>query len=199
MKKLALFVVLSVVLSTGCNLVSSQQKGPSDGSFASNSTSASNSSKEKDYPMMPASVMQNEIKLLDDKTLKLEQYQGKAIIVNIWGTWCGPCRMEIPELMKLKDEFGDKGLEIVGLSLGHEDITEPESEVKAYVTATKINYDIGFFNAGMRTGLSNIAPIGAVPTSYLISKDGKIRAVFQGAGPKTVEKLRAAVEKAVSE
>jgi hypothetical protein len=71
--------------------------------------------------------------------------------------------------------------------------------VKSYVEATKINYDIGFFTAEMRTGLSDIAPIGAVPTSYLISKDGKIRAVFQGAGPKTVEKLRAAVEKAINE
>ncbi len=195
MKKLALFICLSVVLSMGCKLATGQQKGPTD----ANSSSVGTKDATKDYPMMPASVMQNEIKLLDGKTLKLEQYQGKAIIINIWGTWCGPCRMEIPELMKLKDEFGDKGLEVVGLSLGRDEITEPEPVVKSYVTATAINYDIGFLNAGIRTGLSDIAPIGAVPTSYVISKDGKIRAVFQGAGQKTIDKMRAAVEKAVSE
>jgi thiol-disulfide isomerase/thioredoxin len=195
MKKTALFIFLSVVLSTGCNSVSGNRNV--SGNDNSSSTGTSNST--KDYPPMPASVMQNEIQLLDGKTLKLEQYQGKAIIVNIWGTWCGPCRMEIPELMKMKEEFGDKGLEVVGLSLGREDISEPESLVKAYTTATKINYDIGFFTEEMRTGLSKIAPLGAVPTSYLISKDGRIRAVFQGAGPKTIEKLRASVEKAVSE
>jgi thiol-disulfide isomerase/thioredoxin len=190
MKKTALFIFLIVVLSTACNSVSSNQK------VSGNDNS---STLTKDYPTMPASVMQNEIQLLDGKTLKLEQYQGKAIIVNIWGTWCGPCRMEIPELMKMKEEFGGKGLEVVGLSLGREDISEPESLVKSYATATKINYDIGFFTEEIRTGLNKIAPIGAVPTSYLISKDGKIRAVFQGAGPKTIEKLRAAVEKAVNE
>lgn len=191
MKKLALFIFLSIVLSTGCKFASEQQKSSSDANSAANSA--------KDYPMMPVSVMQNEIKLLDGKTLKLEQYQGKAIIINIWGTWCGPCRMEIPELMKLKDEFGEKGLEIVGLSLGKEDITEPEFKVKSYVEATKINYDIGFFNEEMRKGLNDIAPIGGVPMSYLISRDGKIRAVFQGAGFATVQKLRQAVIKVVNE
>jgi thiol-disulfide isomerase/thioredoxin len=195
MKKKVLFIFLSVVLATGCNSVSSNQKASGNDSSSSNGSSTLT----KDYPTMPMSVMQNEIQLLDGKTLKLEQYQGKAIIVNIWGTWCGPCRMEIPELMKMKDEFGDKGLEVVGLSLGREDISEPESLVKSYATATKINYDIGFFTEEIRTGLNKIAPIGAVPTSYLISKDGRIRAVFQGAGPKTIQKLRTAVEKAVSE
>jgi thiol-disulfide isomerase/thioredoxin len=195
MKKSALIIFLSVVIATGCKSVASKQNLSNN----SNSPSNGNSSLAKDYPMMPAIVMQNEIKLLDDKTLKLEQYQGKVIIINIWGTWCGPCRMEIPELMKLKDEFGDKGFEVVGLSLGRDEISEPEAKVKAYAESTKINYDIGFFTAEMRKGLNDIAPIGAVPTSYLISKDGKIRAVFQGAGPATVQKLRSAVEKAVNE
>ncbi len=195
MKKTALFIFLSVVLSTACNSVSSNRNTLGN----DNSSSNGSSTLTKDYPVMPASVMQNEIQLLYGKTLKLEQYQGKAIIVNIWGTWCGPCRMEIPELMKMKEEFGDKGLEVVGLSLGREDISEPESLVKSYTTATKINYDIGFFTEELRTGLNKIAPLGAVPTSYLISKDGRIRAVFQGAGPKTIEKLRASVEKAVNE
>jgi thiol-disulfide isomerase/thioredoxin len=187
MKKLALFIFLTVLLSTGCNLVSSKQ------------TPSADNGQSKDYPLMPASVMQSEIKLLDGKTLKLEEYAGKVIIINIWGTWCGPCRMEIPELMKLQDEYRDKGFQVVGLSLGRDEISEPESLVKSYVTATAINYDIGFFTAEMRTGLSKIAPLGAVPTSFLISKDGRIRGVFQGAGPSIVQKMKIAVDKAANE
>jgi thiol-disulfide isomerase/thioredoxin len=191
MKKLALLIIVSTILTAGCNLVKGNQTA---------SNSANNSaSDQKEYPMMPASVMQNEIQLLEGKTLKLEAYKGKVIIINIWGTWCGPCRMEIPELIKMQDEYRDKGFQVVGLSLGHDEMSEPESLVKSFVTANKINYDIGFFSAEMREGLSKIAPIGAVPTSYLISKDGKIRAVFQGFGPASRDKIRSAVEKAINE
>ena len=99
MKKLLLVIFISVVFATGCNLISSQKTGSSNGNSASNGTAI-------DYPPMPASVRQNEIQLLDGKTLKLEQYEGKAIIINIWGTWCGPCRAEIPELMKMSASCG---------------------------------------------------------------------------------------------
>ncbi len=194
MKKVSLVIFISVLLATGYLLISCKQDSSSNGKTTSTETK-----NVKDYPNMPASLKLSEIKLLDEKTLKLEQYEGKAIIVNIWGTWCGPCRDEIPELMKLQDEFGGKGLQVIGLSLGRDEISEPEFKVKSYATATKINYDIGFLNEDVRKGLNDLAPIGAVPMSYVFSKDGKIRAIFQGGGPKTVEKLRATVEKVIGE
>jgi thiol-disulfide isomerase/thioredoxin len=194
MKKAALFIFISVLLATGCNLVSSKQSNTNDGKTASTETK-----NVIDYPNMPASLKQSEIQLIDAKTLKLEQYDGKVIIVNIWGTWCGPCRDEIPELMKLQEEFGSKGLQVVGLSLGRDEISEPEFKVKSFAKGTKINYDIGFLNERTRKGLNDLTPIGAVPMSYVFSKDGKIRAIFQGGGPRTVEKLRTVVEKAIDE
>src|SRR5499426_2164946 len=48
--------------------------------------------------------------------IKLADYSGKVLLVNLWATWCGPCRMETPELVRLHKEFQSRGVEIVGLS-----------------------------------------------------------------------------------
>jgi thiol-disulfide isomerase/thioredoxin len=67
---------------------------------------------------------------LDDKPIALERYKGKPLVVNFWARWCGPCRAEIPELIKFRNAHKGK-IEVLGI--GIEDKAEPAKEfAKAY-------------------------------------------------------------------
>jgi thiol-disulfide isomerase/thioredoxin len=67
---------------------------------------------------------------LDGSTYRIADQKGKVLLVNAWATWCGPCRYEIPELKRLHEEYGDDGLEIVGVSV---DMAGAESAVREFV------------------------------------------------------------------
>ena len=52
------------------------------------------------------------------RTIRLADYKGKVVLVNVWATWCEPCRVEMPSIEKLHKEYGPKGLKIVAVSIG---------------------------------------------------------------------------------
>src|SRR5262245_24634523 len=59
---------------------------------------------------LPENVMQASINLLDGQKTKLADYSGKVLIVDLWATWCGPCKQEIPHLVEIAKEYKDKGV-----------------------------------------------------------------------------------------
>jgi thiol-disulfide isomerase/thioredoxin len=149
---------------------------------------------------LSAATMKKEFKKLDGSTTTLEAYKGKVFLVNVWGTWCGPCKMEIPELIKLKDEFGSKGFEVIGLNTGYGGDFEPESVVKAFVDNNKINYDIGFASQEIQIEMSKISQRSAVPMSFVFNKKGEIVGIFTGFNHETTPpKLKTTVEKAINQ
>ncbi len=74
--------------------------------------------------------------------VSLEDYKGKVRIVDIWGTWCPPCRMEIPHFVDLKKEYGDEGLEIIGINYERVPDEEVQSTIESYAKETGINYPL---------------------------------------------------------
>src|SRR6185503_19539352 len=66
--------------------------------------------------ILPQPILNAENKSTTGGPIKLANYSGKVLLVNLWATWCGPCRMEIPELVKLHKEFQSRGVEMIGLS-----------------------------------------------------------------------------------
>ena len=114
-----------------------------------------------------------DVKTTDGKTLKLKDLKGKVVIVDVWGTWCPPCRAEIPHFVKLYDTFKEKGLEIVGLAW-ERDQDEAANLVKAFAEKTGIKYPLSILEQESEL-LKKIPEFGAFPTTLFIDREGKVR------------------------
>jgi len=146
------------------------------------------------FATLPQPVLDAENRAASGNPIKLGAYSGKVLFVNLWATWCGPCRMETPELVKLNKEFRDRGVEMIGLST--EDPDASAQSVNNFVREYKVDYQIGWATRevalGLMQGRTNI------PQSFIIARDGRIIKRFIGFNPQsTPEQLRQALEQAL--
>jgi thiol-disulfide isomerase/thioredoxin len=157
------------------------------------SASTSNSA-ESSVPPLPENVMQASINLLDGQKTRLADFSGKVLIVNLWATWCGPCRQEIPHLIEIAKEYKSKGVEVIGLTKEDPD-NQPEM-VKQFSELMKINYPIGWVDDEMQSEL--MRGRAAIPQAYIIGRDGKILKHYVGFNPRVVPQMKAIIEAAAS-
>ena len=126
---------------------------------------------------------------LEGNIFDLSAFSGQVIMLTFWGTWCGPCRREIPDFIKLYDEYNDEGLEIIGVAVQ----SGTSENIKRFSDYYKINYTIltdidryesyrTFHDYGTVTGVGT----RAVPTTFLIDRDGYIVKTYRGARPGSV-------------
>ena len=101
----------------------------------------------------------------------LDAYRGQPIILNFWATWCEPCIIEMPDLQRLYDEFGDKGLVILAINLG-----ESPDLVNQWRRALNLTFPIGI-DDGRIAGLYRLR---TQPTTFIISPEGVITHIFHG-------------------
>lgn len=112
---------------------------------------------------------------LDDKSVALAQYQGKALVVNFWARWCAPCRAEIPELIRFR-EANRGSVEVLGIGL--EDEAKP---AKAFAQTQKINYPVLIAKQQgipLMQALGN--RVGALPYTLFINRQGEVVGVKVG-------------------
>jgi cytochrome c biogenesis protein CcmG, thiol:disulfide interchange protein DsbE len=144
---------------------------------------------------LPENVMQANINLLDGQTKKLADYQGKVLVVDLWATWCGPCRQEIPHLVAIANEYKDRGVEVIGLT--NEDPETDSEMVKQFSEMFKINYPIGWADVEMQRGL--MQGRNGIPQTYIIGRDGTVLKRFVGFNPSiSIPQMKAVLEQAVS-
>ncbi|HKR61190.1 MAG TPA: TlpA disulfide reductase family protein [Pyrinomonadaceae bacterium] len=145
---------------------------------------------------LPPTVLDAQLKAVNGGPIKLADYNGKVLVVNLWATWCGPCRSEIPELVKLYQEFRPQGLEVVGLSTEN---PEASAEgVRRFVSDYSMNYRVGWATSDVALTLMNNR--NAIPQSFVISRDGRVLTRFVGYNAsETPLKLRKAVEEALND
>src|SRR4030095_14001924 len=137
---------------------------------------------------------------LDGKSLKLSDYDKKVVVLNIWATWCGPCRLEMPDLVKLNQEYKSRGLIVLGLATSYNERNDQE-HVKEFLKKQNIDYKILWDDGGLAQALVQIMGGRVViPQSFVISRDGRIVKYFQGFSPlSTPALMRQAVEEALSD
>ena len=122
------------------------------------------------------------LKDLNDQDVSLEQFRGKVVLVNFWATWCGPCEEEIPWFIEFQQKYGDRGFTMAGLAMDEEGkpVVAPWIEKKRFAVngaQLPINYPILIGNDAVAEKFGGL--IG-LPTSLLISRDGKILKRFIG-------------------
>lgn len=105
--------------------------------------------------------------------LALSAYRGKVVLLDFWATWCDPCRDEIPRFVDLQTKFGDRGLQIIGVSM--DDGPEP---VRDFYLRFKMNYPVVIGNAKIGELYGGVL---GLPIAFLVERDGRIYAKHTGA------------------
>lgn len=190
-----LFLAFALVFSnfTGCS--SSVQSDDSPVAEAPGSGNSANTAKKKsDYPPIATAIAQSDIKNLDGTTFKVADKKGKVILLNLWATWCGPCRSEMPTLVRLQERHRDAGLEVVGLNTDDETL----EQINEFVADMKLNYTIAWADTQLQAALLNITKFPGIPQSFIIDRDGNLRGVFKGAARADVAKMEELVDMVVT-
>jgi peroxiredoxin len=148
------------------------------------------------FVTLPRPILEAENKASSGDPIKLANYSGKVMLVNLWATWCGPCRMETPELVKLHKEFQSRGVEMIGLST--EDPDASAESVSDFVREYNVDYHIGW--ATREVAQTLMQGRTSIPQSFIIARDGRIIKRFIGFRPdQTPELIKQALEEALSE
>ena len=127
---------------------------------------------------------------LDGSKFELEGRRGRVVLLNLWATWCGPCRFEIPELQALHDRYASKNFEVVGVSVDESGI----ESVRDFVKEHEMTYPIVLDAEGK---LVNVFQTSILPTSVVIDRNGKIVWKKLGAIMPNDEELKKAIEAAL--
>jgi peroxiredoxin len=109
---------------------------------------------------------------MDGTKTTLKDYAGKTVVLNMWATWCGPCRNELPVIQNAYEQYQEKGVEFLGVNM-----QESKSAVEQFVTERKLTFPVLLDSDGT---VSKALRISAVPTTYFIDGDGIIRAKLVG-------------------
>lgn len=185
-------IVLGLVAAFGVASCNSHDPAPT----VSKPPAAPGTGSNEATPPMPAVVMETEMKSANGDPIKLSNYAGKVLLVNLWATWCGPCRNETPELVRLYQEYQDRGFEIVGLST--EDPIASEERVQEFVRQYNVGYHIGW--AKPEVAIALMQGRGSIPQSFIVTRDGRVAKRFIGFHPqKTPPLLKQAIEDALSD
>lgn len=126
-----------------------------------------------------------EVEQTDGKKFKFAGLQGKVILVDVWATWCGPCREQTPQLAALQQKYRERGLAVVGLSL---DEKSDQKLVLDFMKQAGVNYPIVYASEKMSgaflDGTEDETGSAPIPQLFVISKEGRVVEHLIGSDPR---------------
>lgn len=132
------------------------------------------------------------LQTLDGKTVALSDLRGQAVIVNLWASWCGPCRLEMPAFKKVYAEYKDRDLVILAVNSTSQDTV---SAVSKFMDEYQLPFPVLLDTDGT---VSRLYRLSALPSTFFIGRDGVITKVVIG-GPLAESTLRAEIESLLAE
>jgi thiol-disulfide isomerase/thioredoxin len=108
-----------------------------------------------------------ELPALDGKKLKLSDLRGKAVLLNFWATYCGPCKIEMPWFVELQKQYGPEGFQIIGVAM---DDASTE-DIAKFAKDMGVNYPILI---GQESVGQSYGGVGVLPTTFFLDRDGKL-------------------------
>lgn len=122
---------------------------------------------------------------LSDQKVSLASFQGKAVLINFWATWCTPCKVETPWLVELRNKYASQGFEILGVDTEGDDVAKSdkagwakdEAAVNKFVSDMKMNYPVLLGGDSISREYGGLDDL---PTSFFVDRSGKIVAAQVG-------------------
>lgn len=175
MKGARAFLVLTACAVIVYVLVSCSDKGPVP---ATNSEAPGASGAARpavaSAPLAPNFALQT----LDNRTVTLDAYRGKIVVLNFWATWCPPCRYEIPDFIAAQKRYRDKGIEFIGIALDE----DGREAVAPFVQEQGINYTVVLGEPKvLGKVVESYGGIQGIPTTFFIDREGRIQERVNGA------------------
>ena len=188
-KNTLLVLLLSLILLAGCSnstvdtpeptavpeptsaatvAVASPTPAPAPAATATPAPEAPKAEEEKERPMAKDFTAKN---LLTGEEFSLSDYRGKIVFINFWGSWCPPCRAEMPAFEEVYEEYGDQ---IVIIGVG---INDSEENLIKFAKSIGITYPITYDRT---SEIARHYRIRSLPTTYRINQKGEIQGVAQG-------------------
>jgi peroxiredoxin len=131
------------------------------------------------------------LRSVEGKKVSLADYKGKAVLINFWATWCAPCKIEMPWLVSLRNQYAPQGFEILGVS--EDDADTPRAKLAKFGQEQGLTYPllVGDDSVSRKYG-----GVEFLPTSYFVGRDGKV--VAETAGLVSKDEVEASIKKALA-
>ena len=112
--------------------------------------------------------------LFTDAPIRLSDFTGKVVLINVWGSWCAPCRTETPELETVYAEYRDRGVQFLGI-----DVRDNRDTARDFVTDRDVQYP-SIFDPSLRSliTLGRTYPTSVVPTTVVLDRQHRVAAVY---------------------
>jgi thiol-disulfide isomerase/thioredoxin len=189
------FSLLAVALSSGCNPIDSSREGSkasaSPTPAATIATTPPRQPNQQPPPAqatptpLPDELLNASLTTLDGKSLNLSELRGKVVVLNLWATWCGPCRREIPDFIEIQKDYEGR-VEVLGIT--SEDERNTAESVREFVKEFKINYKVVWVDA--KAWEAFLAPRYSIPQTYVLGPDGNLIQKFVGYSPQVATMVR---------
>src|SRR4051812_41012657 len=144
------------------------------------------------YDKLPELLMKRELRSLEKGSFRLSDFGGKVLVVNLWASWCGPCRREIPDFEEVRRDYSGRGVEFVGLTT--ENPRTDEGRVREFLRDVKFGFRLGW--ADRETAMGLMQGRNTIPQTYVLAPDGRVLLHMRGYGSERgVSMLRDAIDR----
>ena len=136
---------------------------------------------------LPSSILDRELTTIDDRHLKLSDYSNRTIVLNLFASWCGPCRMNLPDLIELKRSYVGHPIEVIGLVSQKND---PDIDVvRKFVQDQGVNFQVVWDTENIGDSLIKaVNGRSVLPDTFVIVR-GTVRKTFSGFNPSMTTQL----------
>jgi peroxiredoxin len=131
------------------------------------------------------------LRTVEGKKVSLADYKGKAVLINFWATWCAPCKIEMPWLIALRNQYAPEGFEILGVNA--DDPGTPRTKLIKFGQDQHLNYPL---LVGEDSMSHKYGGVEFLPTSFFVGRDGKV--VAETAGLVSKDEVEASIKKALA-
>jgi thiol-disulfide isomerase/thioredoxin len=145
---------------------------------------------------LPESLRERQIKTISSGSFRFADFHGKVLVINLWASWCGPCRREVPEYEKVRKAYAGRAVEFIGLTT--EDPRTSAERVNKFLRDVSFGFRLGWADGETARTLMNGR--GAIPQTIIINADGRIVNHWTGYSPgRSGDRLSQAIEQAFPE